>query len=140
MVNHFIALFDVWIDANTSDLVRVDVRSSSVTANLCDARYHIHRPTRVFELWKDALCINRGDNKNGLSQVVMMMKIYGAPSRAAMYLGTPLPEEGWPTPRDGLPRASLYLEAPLTISLKDISSVVLSWNGLVNDLYGYCML
>ena len=84
------ALSYCWGDASSRDLVVVDGKPVSVTANLATGLRELRR-REVRTLWANAICINQGDEGEKGHQVAYMGNVY---SRASGVFAWPGPKLG----------------------------------------------
>ena len=70
------ALSYVWGSISTSESLRCDGRTISITPNLRDALLKLRLARRHRALWVDQICINQSDKDEKSNQVALMGRIY----------------------------------------------------------------
>lgn len=86
----YVALSYCWGDQNARRDITVNGQVVSVTANLAEALWHLHRTIgNDVVVWVDALCINQGDTQERSLQVRLMKQIFERAETVCAWLGVP---------------------------------------------------
>jgi Heterokaryon incompatibility protein (HET) len=81
------ALSYVWGFLSSSESLRCDGKSISITPNLRDALRKLRLVDRHRALWVDQICINQSDKDEKSSQVALMDRIYRMAEQVIAWLG-----------------------------------------------------
>lgn len=81
------ALSYFWGSLDKPKTISIDGKPISVTRNLFAALRQLRDPTKVVQLWVDALCINQMDDDQKSFQVQQMGDIYSSADSVLLWLG-----------------------------------------------------